>query len=115
MALRPPDPLLVVRVYCLPAQLVLIGSSLPSDGTMFAFAVCLGKSLLSPARPGPATVTDTKFRGCLPLPGVLHHLPVGAHQSQLETVNELKSYCFIYLFILPLLSPKGITVAWANS
>lgn len=38
-------------VYCLPALLVLIGSILPSDRTMFAFAVCLGKSLLSSDRP----------------------------------------------------------------
>lgn len=43
-------PSLAVCVYCLPAQLVLIGSALPSDRTMFAFAVCLGKSLLSSNR-----------------------------------------------------------------
>lgn len=38
---------LALCVYCLPALLVLIGSIQPSDRTMFAFAVCLGKSLLS--------------------------------------------------------------------
>lgn len=44
-------PSLACCVYCLPALLVLIGSTLPSDRLMFAFAVCLGKSLLSSNRP----------------------------------------------------------------
>lgn len=42
---------------------------------------CLPGEVPLVLKQGPATATDTKFRGCQSLPGAAQHLPVAAHQS----------------------------------
>lgn len=103
-------PSLALCVYCLPAQLVPIGSALPSDRTMFALLSAGGSP--SCPRAGPAaTATDTKFRGCQPLPGAVQHLPVAAHNKSVKKkrITHLFHKVFIY-FTFPFLTEDHSSV-----
>lgn len=87
---------LALCVYFPPSLLVTIGSGLPRDRPMFAFALCFGEV--------PVVLNQSSWckvesdQRCQRLPAVVQHHPLVTDQSYLESLGKIESFS---PFLLP--------------